>query len=476
MMQLKQPKSLFHKTICYLAIAIFFLLGSLGIKHVNAQNGWSQAQALFYPEPGWGSIGPSLVSDLFGYAHLAWSHRPNETGETPAIFYSRWDGANWTEPLDIFVTNGWPVLVPDGNGKLHLFWYADRSVNYSWAWIEQADSVWAWSDPVGIATCDEACSTQIDARLDKQGELHVVYAYREGNVNYVYSTDETTSWSRPKPISNVTLNRTTFIPRLDVSENGRLHATWSEIQLPESRYLGSYYAYSTDGGDSWSQPLELGSGNHADGNILAVGDNEVHLAWNGGVGVGGRYYIYSNDGGVAWSEPVRISSQAGRAGYPSIVQDSLDNLHIMIAQGEHVTQVAGRWTLPEELPFFDPTVEQSRLTILNGNQLLAVVPIGFNTIYYSVKQIDAPTILAKEFPETASTFTATTDAMSPNARTDPNHVFIEEEHNQLSLYHLEESPPIHDQSPYTSIFVALVTSLFVISIGIFLQYFWAKTR
>ena len=111
---------------------------------------WSPLQPLFVnPNPAepLNNIATSLVVDEHGLAHLVWLSQPVRTsdGSQDVFLYSRWDGESWTQPIDIFAASetlglGWPVLVPEPGGKLHLFWSRGNAIIHSWAWAEQAES------------------------------------------------------------------------------------------------------------------------------------------------------------------------------------------------------------------------------------------------------------------------------------------------------------------------------------------------
>jgi hypothetical protein len=397
----------FITLLAFLAIALW---AEAGI--TNASGGWTPESVLFEAQDGAMDIGLSLVSDEFGYAHLAWFNAIDD--EVGAFYYSRWDGQVWTAPVDILVVDsGWPVLVSSRSGKLHIFWNTGSDLYHTWSWATGAHSPHAWSKPEIVVHCEAGCSVPIDAKEDRQGYLHVVYSLREGDCYYIYSEDEGATWSNPNSVSSVASRVATFVPSLAISENGRVHVVWAEVGLPESTWLRLNYAHSSDKGLTWTFPLELGAGNHSDGTILAIGDNEVHLAWNGGIGIGGRYYQYSADGGVTWSIPARVFEAAGRAGYPSLAFDGAGTLHILTGQGEYAWWTGSTWTDPLALTTLGDRGEQARMTIVRGSQILAVWPSDFSGIHFRVCNLDILPI-----PTVAPPDPAPEQILNPTAPTD----------------------------------------------------------
>lgn len=440
-------------------VVLLILLGLSG-KRLFAQVDWSEMQTLIYPQPDWADISLSLVADQYGFVHLAWTRTlENSNHQRPAIYYSRWDGQNWTNPLDIFVTTGWPVLVPGNNAKLHIFWSDGSYLFHSWSGIGDGDSIKAWSQPRVIFACNSPCSVPIDAKKDYEGLFHVVFTNRVGNVYHFYSLDEGENWSVPQPVSTVPLDTTTLMPKLDIADDGRVHVVWAELLLPEGIYLRLNYAHSIDKGATWTQPLELGSGNYADGNILATGKHDVHLVWNGGVGIGGRYYQRSYDGGITWTNPTSFSSLSGRVTYPSILQDRNGMFHMLTADGDYVTYDGRNWSLPTR-PLFLDKMEHARLTLANDHQLIAVTPHlnddAYSGIYYSIKDL----------PISASTLqTFTTVYPTP---TEPHKLEVtqiaddEGTVTTATPVSVKQSELMRGQPPYLPIVIAIGSALAII--------------
>jgi len=362
-----------------------------------AQGGWSTTEVLFAPEPGWKDLGTELVADRAGFAHLVWVHYEEDTRLTQ-FYYARWDGSVWTVPVDILVSAagdiGWPALVAADDGRLHLFWYQGFYICHAWAWSIKADCAHCWSSPRVIATVKEHWTAALDAIQDEYGVFHVVYPQRGGDCYYIRSEDGGETWSQPKAISAVSWDVTTYLPKVSAAD-GRIHVVWTETQNLASSFFSTLrvnYAYSSDSGTTWSLPLQIAGQKYSDGNVVAVKGGVVHLLWNGGVGPGGRYYMRSEDGGETWSTPVRLSALAGQAGYPSLAFDSTGKLHVCTADGEYVSGDGYSWSLPVRLPFYQDLIEQSRLVVVRGKQLLAISPRHFAGIYYVTKLLDVPAI------------------------------------------------------------------------------------
>lgn len=456
-----------NRPATYLGLIAITVLLSLVAQRATAQGEWSVPQVLLEPREGWSDQGLSLVADFGGRAHLAWLRQSEQDWTDSALYYSRWNGEEWTQPVDLVLASSWPVLVPSRDGTISMFWYDREAIYHSRAQATAANDLRSWSEPRAAIWCEESCSAQIDAKQSEDGVFHLAYTLLEGDCYYSRSEDGGETWSLGQPASAVGSGVTTVQPRIAVSDGGRVHLTWADAQLPDGDHLRLNYAHSTDGGRTWTPPLELGVGNYADGNILTTGDSEVHLVWNGGVGVNGRYYLFSADGGRTWTEAEQISSLGGRAGYPSIVQDSSGSLHILTADGEYVTQYDHLWRPPQRMPFYRDYLEHSRLAVVNGNQLVAITPPGFRGLQYTVMNLDTPPLHSEEYPRIVATATA---------RTEKTVVYSETQDSEgRSTYAFSEQAPSVTGSAslhFPSILAAFASMLVIIVIVAARQLHW----
>jgi hypothetical protein len=384
-------------TSAFCVVVVGVLLGwsilCLAGEQVQAGLGWSQPLML-YDGMVW-SAGSTLVADRYGAAHLVWTLSDGQT-----YYYSRWDGTGWTIPIDILVATddvelGPPVVVATTDGRLHLFWGQDY-VMHSWAWsMDAANSARAWSAPEVVVVPNGLAQGRMDAKEDRFGVLHLVYAVRPGGVYYVHSEDAGLNWSEPAAVSKGTSDTIASAPRLDIGVDGRIHVVWDEWPSDgdPARLSEVHYAYSADGGEDWSNPQQLGEVADRGGNVLTREDGTVYLAWQAGTGSSrvGRFVQRSIDGGNTWEAPVNFSQLMGQSGYPCMALDSEGTLHIITGDGEYAFWEGRLISTPVDLRPLPEQTENARLTIVNGNQLLVVIgPFWSPGLYYTVKQLPLP--------------------------------------------------------------------------------------
>lgn len=388
-----------------IAIVCGFFAGLTNPLTVAAQGGgWTPPAILPMleePPEELSNLGTSLVVDTTGIAHLMWRGHPRSTGPNGFLYYySRWNGQSWSKAIDVFAASAGvalsaPVLVASPDGRLHLFWAIPNGILRSWSWSTSAPSAKAWAASELVIGDPSSKIADMDVELDSTGIFHIVYAVNGDSVHYVQSVDDGVTWTNPSAVSQIAYGLSSWRPKLDVGGDGRIHVIWTEY-TPEAGFyqsVGVYYAQSVDSGATWSDPHQAGGFAHSDGNVLASDDGTVFLAWNGGVAAaGGRFLQVSRDGALTWDPPVQFSRWVGQAGYPSMVVDSQGVLHILETGGGYSIWDKGR-LLPEQMIYDPPNqAEDSRLALLNGNQLMAVlVPYG-GRLYYTTRFLPLPAI------------------------------------------------------------------------------------
>lgn len=314
------------------------------------------------------SVDPVLLADKTGRVHLFWSEdvdgRVSLGGTTAGntIMYASWDGVDWSSPVDILLTpsdgvepvggehKAWqPAAVIDDRGMIHLIWlgqYPDK-LYYSTAFAPLAGAASSWSTPMILAEDPTGSQYSIDIGYEAPNVLHLVYArvhwetqYADGQprlLAYMKSTDGGETWSSPVNITIVPdLERGYSNVRLLVTPTGHLVASWTEWDL-SGNGQAVYVARSLDSGNTWDAPVKL-----AEREPLDYERDWMKLAWLEGdrlvaVWEGGyrayRHFMFSDDAGLTWSEPWdRFYWLIGDNGFPDFARDGAGNLHFFVAQ------------------------------------------------------------------------------------------------------------------------------------------------
>lgn len=371
---------------------------------------WSPPIALVEGYCVGGSGTTSLLADHSGNLHAFWACAvAKEPNASTNLYYARYDGTQWTEPVDIAVDARTLAAVQSQDGSLHLFWSPGIGHNLYHMWSDAPDPASArnWSPPqiIGPGAQD------LQVALDGQGILHMVYAPGSRDVVYMQSADGGFTWTSPVSlVSGGALNRAYRYAQVAPDGEGRLHAVWSSYPLPEAwPPLEIAYSRSRDGGSTWSEPVNLRderfnpTSAHDEPAVLAGEDGTVYVAWNGGVDTLRRFFRVSEDGGDSWRpvEPIAVSA-SGIIGRPALALDGAGTLHMVTpsADGLHyVTYRAGQLSSAQQLT--SGSVNDPAIAISHGNRL-HVLAIDSRGAWYLERGIDAPYVAPASSPRATS--------------------------------------------------------------------------
>jgi hypothetical protein len=130
------------------------------------------------------------------------------------------------------------------------------------------------------------------------------------DIFYRHSTDGGDSWSAPVNLSNSFAG--SVKPQVRVGSEGKVYVTWEEGEdwyVHDGYPVASMYVYSPDGGNTWAEPTAFSSTLGVPQQItLGVGrDDSLVVVWRLPEEKESSYYYQtSTDDGITWSEPQSI--------------------------------------------------------------------------------------------------------------------------------------------------------------------------
>jgi hypothetical protein len=391
-----------HITLICLLLTTTLLVSTFSVvKAQSEHDDWSEPVLLFEGE---GSIyDPVIVGDRDGGLHVFWRYVDdrNHMQTMQYIYYSYYNGINWSFPVDIIVANNVnaPRVIADDTGHVHMIWHgANNLLLYSNAIIDTRVSALNWAKPITL----DSSNIFTDLVSDNHGRLHAVYAGRGNSGIYHLASDNGgLSWSNPVNIAITSrLQTTANHVRVSVDDSDNLHVVWTELLLPDGwPPVGLFYAHSEDGGRTWSEVTQLADDGYNQINVAAGPNNVVHVSWNGIAGVHGRYYSWSTDGGSNWSETIRLNTAGseGSTGNPPMVVDSAGMLHLLVIDDGCVlyfNQQDHLWSTPSCISLkvmgASSFIEEPSMTITIGNKLHVIFWDGRKRLWYTTKETSSP--------------------------------------------------------------------------------------
>ena len=285
---------------------------------------------------------PAIATEAGGLMHLLWTGSSADAGTTEQLTYARGDGVNWTVAGGVLTSpNGGkaeaPTMSTGTGGSLHAVWSGGFAgeIYYSHAFIRDAATSSGWSSPQLLPAPIKAGASPVLA-VDSTAGLHVLYAIplnESRGIYYTQSADQGATWSAPKLIFDAAAAGWAMVAEthLVIDGHGRLHATWVQMALPPATTrLGVYYSRSEDGGQTWSQPLQVSGVDSGYPILAAAGPDEIHLLWTGTLsGQSQLWHQWSSDGGATWSTATPLLGVSGIAPRASLATDGAGSLYLV---------------------------------------------------------------------------------------------------------------------------------------------------
>jgi hypothetical protein len=319
-----------------MACAVALILLAVSIPAVSttasvfAQSG-SWTEPVQISDTPYGSWFPDLVVDNLGNVHVVWCETsPAPTGHREQVFYTMWDGQTWSEPNDIvppspdIIRN---AIATDELGYLHMMFSGSvpsighNSLFYTQAPIGGAWSAAQWSTPHRIGG---GSNYAVDIAVSPDNTIHAVYdqgvvdevemeglvfVNQSSDIFYRRSTDGGATWSAPV---NLFPSPATGSAReqIEIDEAGTIHVAWDEgwdklTGRGDPNY--SVYTSSSDGGLSWRPPISVTYPTTGTAQLTPASDGRggVVLLWRL-TDDAGLYYQWSDDDGSTWFPPARV--------------------------------------------------------------------------------------------------------------------------------------------------------------------------
>ena len=283
---------------------------------------------------------PKIQLDRQGNIYLTWT-RSLEKRHTGHIRFSRSldGGKSFSEPVTVndnqdIISHRFDDLLVGENGEVWIAWLDARDkvdakskgteflgTSLYYAWSDNRGQSFYPNQVVAAHTC-ECC--RLGASLDNDGLPVVIWrAVFPGQIRD-HALVKFQNWQTPGSLKRLSAENWSIDacphhgPALAIADDGSYHAVW--FSGAESKQ-GLFYAYSSDQGNAYSQPMSFGSSG-AKHPHLAVQGRQVAIAWLEFDGSNTLVKVMrSSDGGKHWSEPKLLGASPDAADYAFLIGD-----------------------------------------------------------------------------------------------------------------------------------------------------------
>lgn len=237
-------------------------------------------------------------------------------------------GVSWSTPVDLSLTGqdaSLPRVAADGSGNVVAVWNRSDGSDDIIQGSRSTNGGASWSTPANLSESSQSAGHQRLA-VDGSGNAVAVWKRYDGNVDIVQSSRLLAggvSWSTPVNVSPDGIQAAT--PQVAVDGEGNAVSVWRSYGVDGTIIQSSR---STDGGASWSTPVQLSvyPGSSDNPQVAVDGEGNVAAVWQQSNGSNGIIrFSRSTDGGVSWTVPTDLSEPGQSAITPEVAVDESGN-------------------------------------------------------------------------------------------------------------------------------------------------------
>jgi len=281
------------------------------------------------------AFGPSIAIFKPGKGKAYIVYHDNSKGTTQAYFIGSKKGAKFKKARNITPGTGGafsPRVDVDSTGAINVVWGDTTDGGKKVMFLRSTDDGTTFSEPLDISrSSGQAFEPEI--AIDSNDAINVVWedsATGQNAIMFSRSTDGGETFSEPLQVS--TGDSLATEAHINIDSSNHLHIVWIEATEDDSQ---AFYSQSTDGGETFSAPLNLSdnrSRNVHKAIVTTTGDT-VYVAYHSEGGARRQVFLVkSENAGSSFSEPEQVSradNNKGRAHSPAMVADSTGRLHLV---------------------------------------------------------------------------------------------------------------------------------------------------
>ena len=239
-----------------------------------------------------------------------------------------------------------------------------------------------FSNPKNISN-SAGFSVSPKVALDGDGNINAVWI-ENNDIFFSRSSDVGSTFSVPKNIS-ANSDRSGFAQLAVDGSSGNIYVVWQELDLAAFK-IDVFFSGSTDGGDSFSTPMDIspGSGSAGKPRIAVDGSGNINVVWIERTFPGfDVFFSRSIDAGMSFSLPINVSvsGAASFSAEPRLAVDGIGTIYVIwtdfpVADADiifsHSTDGGGTFSVPKNISATAGNAARPRLAVDDSGNINVV--------------------------------------------------------------------------------------------------------
>ncbi len=281
------------------------------------------------------AFGPAIALTRSGTTRAYVVYHDNSRGATQAYLVRSKKKAKFRAAKNITPGDGGafaPRVAVDSTEAINVVWGDTGSGGRRVVLIRSTDQGATFGDTIDVSR-SEADAFEPEIAIDSQDNINIVWQdAREGEnaIWFCRSTDGGETFSEPLRVSTGAGRATES--SITVDSANRIHVVWVDESNGDFQI---FYSRSTDDGQSFSEPRDASNdaGEEFHKPCVAASGESVYIAYQQDSGRSRQVLLVnSSDGGVSFSDAEQVSQadpNRGRAHSPALAFDKSGRLHIV---------------------------------------------------------------------------------------------------------------------------------------------------
>jgi hypothetical protein len=280
------------------------------------------------------AYGPAIAVTKAGTTRAYIVYHDDSRGDTQAYLVRSKKTTKFRSPKNITPGDGgafYPRVALDSSEAVNVVWGDTAGGGRKVVFIRSTDQGASFGNAIDISL-SQGAAFDPEIAVDSTDAINIVWDdTTEGvsSIMFCRSTDGGQTFSSPLRVSSLDGSATEAHIAIDASN--RIHVVWVDRVGEDRRIL---YSRSTDGGQSFSAPLDISDdeGEEFSKPYAAVFEDTVYIAYQKDSGRSRQVFLVrSSNAGLSFSDSEQVSraGNQARAHSPAMAVDSEGRLHIL---------------------------------------------------------------------------------------------------------------------------------------------------